>query len=898
MTSSPSHQALTLIHRGASRARWVLALGAAWAWFVLLPPTSDTEIYIGMAVLVMGHRALAPAAVRARRRATLRPRMLIGVVAGILFGVAAPQAWAVPLSDIQPDLCRIAPTAETTGGGLTGFLDPQQDLPMDGTPYGDRGFAGTFWVTYDTGCATAGSGLVLDQFGVGAVGRFTADMTTNAGQDTQVGNMLLSAAKTGLAFGTGMRARANDPQQFAGLDSIMAQGVQGLRDLLINPWMGIPLLLLGCYLIVLSRKGDVSQTLYRTVVTLASLGLIAVLGEQPLAMAAWADQQVVALRQSFDEGYVNLLPDDLIPITQWCDYDLTQFDRPPVWDPAGQLVVEGTPCTPNVRPSLNPEHQWTDDGSGVLRQYNPAYFSEGEFYAEVMYSNLIFPAWQEGIIGTRDRSGPNYDLAMLFLRGQSLTTFDLASSRWRNDAENNAPVGAVWCTFVDNKQTCGVSDSFGPPGRLIDNAEADYMAAIELAGDERYPFIQGKAGNRTSAGATALASVAAAVPFPAAADTGVWVARLLLRVGVIACIVLAFAMILVPSLLRYLRRALTTAVTLLLLLSGVGALMTWMTLQLISNPAVYGYLGYQGGLFILAGITVVLWIFVRPMRRIGGMLSTTLTNDPNALSNMRKGATKKLTSPLRRGADMIRHRRLRKAVGRAGQGQGSGDTGDHGYDDDSYADEEVFEGPRPESTAAAAGAAGSGRPGRPVQESTSRPEQGGRQGAAGYARDDPRAHMDALRTHLTDADRHPAPGSGSPWQGGPRSVPHDAPTERYTVPRFKPGWDDTGSFDRIPSTDDGWEWWNDPNPNRGSQYTGTVATTDEVIDAEIVEPVRHEIFRPEPAFVTARPRALPAPRPLEIEYEIFRPRPELPPAPVALAIAGPVPMPSESGATQ
>lgn len=929
MTSRP-RRVLAVMHRAATRARWLLAFIAAWVWFFAFSPTSEIEIYIGAAVLIGGHRALAPAGVRARRRASLRPRILIGVVTGILFGVAAPQAWAVP----QGDLCRVAPTAETTGGGLTGFLDPQQDLPMDGTPYGDRGYAGTFWVTYDVGCASAGAGLLLDQtLGLGAVGRAAADASTEAGHDTQLGNLMLSASKTILAYGTGMRARANDADQFDGLDSIMVQGVQGLRDLLITPWMAVPLLLLGIYLIILSRTGDVSQTLYRTLVALASLGLIVVLGEQPLMLASWADQQVVAMRNWFDEGYVERLPEDLIPITQHCEYDLTQFDQAPVWDALGQLVIDGTPCTPNVRSSLNPEHQWTDDGSGVLRLYNPAYFTSGYFYAEVMYSNLIFPAWQEGLIGTRDRSGPNYDLAMLFLRGQSLTTFDLASSRWRNEAENNAPIGAVWCTFVDNKKTCGVSDSLGPPGRLIDNAEADYMAAIDAAGDERYPYIQGKAGNRTAAGATALAAVAAAVPFPAAADTGVWAARLLLRIGVIAGLVLAFVMILVPAVLRHLRRALTTTVTLLLLLSGLGSLMTWMTLQLIANPAVYGSLGYQGGLIILAGITVVLWLVIRPMKRIGGMLSTSLTNDPNTLSNMRRGAMRTLTSPLRRGMAAVAHGRLLRAVkgakpgGRGRRGKGGGDptSDDFGETEtgfDEYGDEE-FSGPRPESAAAAAAAAAPERPTRSHRWSRrSRSSRSERSSDTPPSRrtglGDP--HSETMPIEISapgystapggrGEDQRFQPGWDAPDDEGPRRYVPDNGAPRWNGP--EPRWNGSAprtprpyssrsadsEFNTVPHTDDGWAWWADSGP----VYAPHGQDADVIIDAEVehnVEPNRNEIFRPEPVSVTGRPipRSRPVLQPVrpELEYEIFRPRPELPAAP-PLALSAPGPR-SENGA--
>ena len=55
--------------------------------------------------------------------------------------------------------------------------------------------------------------------------------------------------------------------------------------------------------------------------------------------------------------------------------------------------------------------------------------------------------------------------------------------------------------------------------------EADYRSAIETAGDSKYPYVQGRAGNRTASGATALAAVTAAAPLQFAACTGVFAGR-------------------------------------------------------------------------------------------------------------------------------------------------------------------------------------------------------------------------------------------------------------------------------------------------------------------------------------------------------------------------------------
>jgi len=74
----------------------------------------------------------------------------------------------------------------------------------------------------------------------------------------------------------------------------------------------------------------------------------------------------------------------------------------------------------------------------------------------------------------------------------------------------------------------------------------------------------------------------------------------------------------------------------ILLLSAVGSLMSFLTLQLIANPTVFGTIGQTGGLVILAVISILIWLGVRPLHRIGAMLSTAAFNNPNALTNARR----------------------------------------------------------------------------------------------------------------------------------------------------------------------------------------------------------------------------------------------------------------------
>ncbi len=185
----------------------------------------------------------------------------------------------------------------------------------------------------------------------------------------------------------------------------------------------------------------------------------------------------------------------------------------PRFDENGLLKIAGTACTTQYTPDpKNPAN------AEYLRRW---------LYPEVLVRNTIQRYWQQGMIGSQNLTGPDADLGNRFLNGQAvnLKLPDLTK------IEQDAPAGAVWCTYQDNKQVCGRSDKPGPPGNVVDATEAGYRSAVEDAGDEIYPYIQGRAGNRTAAGFSALAAVGGrrAVPRrrlhrrpdrPAAAPTG------------------------------------------------------------------------------------------------------------------------------------------------------------------------------------------------------------------------------------------------------------------------------------------------------------------------------------------------------------------------------------------
>ena len=796
----------------------------------------------GAAVLVLVHRLLAPPRVRDRRRAGRAARVAVLMVIGLLYGAATPQAfaddtpWGVPTSG---DYCRFAPTPETTGSGVTGLLDPQADLPMDGTVYGDRGYAGMFWFAYDPGCTSATASTLLDQTGS------TAFDSSGASADTQFGNILLKGAKLQLAGATGMRARALDQDYFTGMDSIVATGVDAIGRLLITPWIGLPMVLLGLVLLGLARRGQASESAQRVGVAMAGLLIIAFLGTFPLAAANTADRKIVELQQQFDQGFLSKLPDAVTPSVSYCQYDLTQFDKPPEWDDSGNQIIAGTACTITYRPTLDTADQFTPGEDGIVRNYTPTYFDDF-YFPEVMVENLIFPYWQQGLLGTNDRAGPNYELAKQFLKGQSVTQFEQAQNNYDAAAAAKTPVGAVYCTFDNNIQVCGRSEKAGPPDRIMTLTEADYRSAIETAGDSKYPYVQGRAGNRTASGATALAAVTAAAPLQFAAYTGVFAGRLLLRLFVFAGLICGLALFLFPKLLRRMLNTVGSALFTILLLSAVGSLMSFLTLQLIANPTVFGTIGQTGGLVILAVISILIWLGVRPLHRIGAMLSTAAFNNPNALTNARRT----VTGLGRRGTTMWMMRRLiRRGRYRGGYADHADPGSRHDTRHEPGEDTATAPGirdarrPRPEGAVAIAGtraAAGhsTARAGRP-------------RNTAGDGRYRPEV-ADTAPVPATST-RAEQPTTQLPRPGGHTDSWDTAPTDMAGTPRWSDtharSWDDDHgrpwtrpSADPAPRTDadtvdaDRDPRWFSPRP---APQTPTGAFV-------ISDVARQDIFRPAP----------------------------------------------------
>jgi len=317
----------TAVHAVATRLRWPITLLAGAVWWTAAPATTVGGLIISAALLVLGHRLLAPAAVRARRRTTLRARLSMAAVIGILGSpaVTPPAAMAAPV-DPDTDYCRSAPTPETVGAGVTGILDPQKNLPMDGTPYGDRGFAGMFWHAYDPGCVAAAGEVVLGDLGGAVAGTFDGN---NAGNETMIGNLLLKVAKLQVAAATGMRARALNPNYFDGFDTIITTGVDALQQMLITPWTPLAIVILGLVLLTKSGRGRTSAVTQRIAVGGVGLILIAFLGQYPLQLSKWLDQKIVGMQTGFDHAFFDRLPMPMTPdeFSRYLNDDIVKWER-------------------------------------------------------------------------------------------------------------------------------------------------------------------------------------------------------------------------------------------------------------------------------------------------------------------------------------------------------------------------------------------------------------------------------------------------------------------------------------------------------------------------------------------------------------------------------------------
>ena len=205
---------------------------------------------------------------------------------------------------------------------------------------------------------------------------------------------------------------------------------------LVQPWVWLPLVMLGLIVLALAIRGNLPEVLRRVAAALAGLTILTVAAAAPMDLIRSADQALVDAQQRIDTEVLSRLPADVLPQIQHCQFDQTALYKPH-FDENGLLKVAGTACTTKYTP--DPKDPVNAD---YLRRW---------LYPEVLVRNTIQRYWQQGMIGSQNLTGPDADLGARFLNGQAvnLKLPDLTK------IQQNAPAGAVWCTYQDNQQVCG-----------------------------------------------------------------------------------------------------------------------------------------------------------------------------------------------------------------------------------------------------------------------------------------------------------------------------------------------------------------------------------------------------------------------------------------------------------
>ncbi|KRF28942.1 hypothetical protein ASG91_04745 [Phycicoccus sp. Soil802] len=219
------------------------------------------------------------------------------ILAGVLVALAGA-ADASPTIPGVPD-CKDAPTAQSPGSGITGFLDPgpaNPPQPLDPfvskpstSVYEQYGYAGLGWHTYDLGC---GGGM----------------RDVEASIDTATGNFLMSSATWGTAASNGLHNKVAHPEQYmAPLDDVVAGVTQRLHDSIWSPWGATALVGVGAMLLFYSMNGRLSSVTSAAAWALLVLAVVAGIGQYPTRVATFFDHTVSASVASINAGVSGLV---------------------------------------------------------------------------------------------------------------------------------------------------------------------------------------------------------------------------------------------------------------------------------------------------------------------------------------------------------------------------------------------------------------------------------------------------------------------------------------------------------------------------------------------------------------------------------------------------------------
>jgi hypothetical protein len=128
---------------------------------------------------------------------------------------------------------------------------------------------------------------------------------------------------------------------------------------LVQPWVWLPLVMLGLTVLALAIRGNLPEVLRRVAAALAGLTILTIAAAAPMDLIRSADQALVGAQQRIDTPVLSRLPADVLPQIQHCQFDQTALYEPH-FDDDGFLKVADTACTrkytPYPRDPVNAEH--------------------------------------------------------------------------------------------------------------------------------------------------------------------------------------------------------------------------------------------------------------------------------------------------------------------------------------------------------------------------------------------------------------------------------------------------------------------------------------------------------------------------------------------------------------
>lgn len=206
--------------------------------------------------------------------------VVLGLVLGA-FLIGSP-AFAAP----PPGGCAIAPEPDRPGSGLVGLLDPTPGPGRADTVYGEVGYAGMTWRTYDL-CNRP-------------------DATT-ASTDTWVGNTLFNVAKVIVGAANGLHSQLGSADQLDGLDTLLHDGVGAMYRNVFTTWVGLALLVLAIGLLWLAARGDLARQAQRVLVAVGALMLGGLVYAAPMSLLKASDAVLFDGITQMQQGFLTEL---------------------------------------------------------------------------------------------------------------------------------------------------------------------------------------------------------------------------------------------------------------------------------------------------------------------------------------------------------------------------------------------------------------------------------------------------------------------------------------------------------------------------------------------------------------------------------------------------------------